>query len=101
MGPDPEAVLDPDLCVRGVRGLRVIDASVMPVICSCDTVGAAMMTGERGADLTPGAAKGSQCLLGQHHHRRLIRTPAGSPGHPARNERERSTSRPPQRRGTG
>jgi choline dehydrogenase len=51
MGSDPEAVLDPQLRVRGVRGLRVIDASVMPVICSGNTVAAAMMIGEKGADL--------------------------------------------------
>jgi choline dehydrogenase len=38
--------------VRGVRGLRVIDASVMPVICSGNTVAASMMIGEKGADLT-------------------------------------------------
>ena len=52
MGSDPEAVLDPALRVRGVRGLRVIDASVMPAICSGNTVAAAMMIGEKGADLT-------------------------------------------------
>ena len=52
MGSDPDAVLDPGLRVRGVRGLRVIDASVMPVICSGNTVAASMMIGEKGADLT-------------------------------------------------
>jgi len=52
MGSDPDAVLDPNLRVHGVRGLRVIDASVMPVICSGNTVAAAMMIGEKGADLT-------------------------------------------------
>jgi choline dehydrogenase len=52
MGSDPDAVLDPQLRVRGVRGLRVIDASVMPVICSGNTVAASMMIGEKGADLT-------------------------------------------------
>jgi choline dehydrogenase len=52
MGSDPDAVLDPDLRVRGVRGLRVLDASVMPVICSGNTVAASMMIGEKGADLT-------------------------------------------------
>ena len=51
MGSDPEAVLDPELRVRGVRGLRVIDASVMPVISSGNTVAASMMIGEKGADL--------------------------------------------------
>jgi len=52
MGSDADAVLDPELRVRGVRGLRVIDASVMPVICSGNTVAASMMIGEKGADLT-------------------------------------------------
>jgi choline dehydrogenase len=52
MGADPDAVLDPALRVRGVRSLRVIDASVMPVICSGNTVAASMMVGEKGADLT-------------------------------------------------
>jgi choline dehydrogenase len=52
MGSDPDAVLDPQLRVRGVRGLRVIDASVMPVISSGNTVAASMMIGEKGADLT-------------------------------------------------
>jgi choline dehydrogenase len=51
MGSNPDAVLDPQLRVRGVRGLRVIDASVMPVICSGNTVAASMMIGEKGADL--------------------------------------------------
>jgi choline dehydrogenase len=52
MGSDPESVLDPALRVRGVRDLRVIDASVMPMICSGNTVAAAMMIGEKGADVT-------------------------------------------------
>jgi choline dehydrogenase len=52
MGSDPDAVLDPELRVRGVRGLRVIDASVMPTIVSGNTVAASMMIGEKGADLT-------------------------------------------------
>jgi choline dehydrogenase-like flavoprotein len=52
MGADADAVLDPALRVRGVQGLRVIDASVMPVISSGNTVAPAMMIGEKGADLT-------------------------------------------------
>jgi len=51
MGNDGDAVLDPRLRVRGVSGLRVIDASVMPVICSGNTVAASMMIGEKGADM--------------------------------------------------
>ena len=51
MGSDKASVLDPRLRVRGVTGLRVVDASVMPVICSGNTVAASMMIGEKGSDL--------------------------------------------------
>ncbi|WP_255950811.1 GMC family oxidoreductase [Streptomyces odontomachi] len=51
MGEDPLAVVDERLRVRGVHGLRVIDASVMPVIVSGNTNAASMMIGEKGADM--------------------------------------------------
>ena len=51
MGSDATSVVDPHLRVRGVRGLRVIDASVMPTITSANTNAASVMIGERGADL--------------------------------------------------
>jgi choline dehydrogenase len=51
MGGDAAAVVDPQLNVRGVRGLKVIDASVMPEIVSTNTNAAAIMIGEKGADL--------------------------------------------------
>ena len=51
MGEDAEAVVDSNLKVRGVQGLRVIDASVMPVISSGNTNAPAIMIGEKGADL--------------------------------------------------
>jgi choline dehydrogenase len=54
MGTGPEAVVDPQLRVRGVEGLRVIDASIMPEIVSGNTNAAAIMIGERGADLVLG-----------------------------------------------
>jgi choline dehydrogenase len=48
---DPLAVVDPQLRVRGVNGLRVIDASVMPTVTSANTNAASLMIGERGARL--------------------------------------------------
>lgn len=51
MGTDDLSALDPQLRVRGVRGLRVIDASIMPQITSGNTNAPSMMIGERGADL--------------------------------------------------
>jgi choline dehydrogenase len=55
MGADDDAVVDPELRVRGVDGLRVIDASVMPTMTSANTNAAAVMIGEKGAALVLGA----------------------------------------------
>jgi choline dehydrogenase len=49
MGSDEDAVTDPDLRVRGVEGLRVIDASVMPRITSANTNAPTLMIAEKGA----------------------------------------------------
>ncbi len=54
MGSDERAVVDPELRVRGVGGLRVIDASVMPVITGGNTNAPTIMIGEKGADLIRG-----------------------------------------------
>ena len=51
MGTDDMAVVDPELRVHGVNGLRVIDASVMPTITSGNINAAVLMIGEKGADL--------------------------------------------------
>ena len=51
MGIDATAVVDPELRVRGVAGLRVADASVMPTVVSGNTNAATIMIGERCADL--------------------------------------------------
>ncbi|MCD4533842.1 GMC family oxidoreductase N-terminal domain-containing protein [Nocardioides sp. cx-169] len=59
MGVDELAVVGPDLRVRGVEGLRVCDASIMPSITGGNTNAPAIMIGERGADLVLGST-GSQ-----------------------------------------
>jgi choline dehydrogenase len=51
MGNDQRSVVDPRLRVRGVENLRVIDASVMPLITSANTNASSLMIGERGAAL--------------------------------------------------
>ncbi|XP_068994292.1 glucose dehydrogenase [FAD, quinone]-like [Neodiprion pinetum] len=53
MGPssDPMAVVDPQLRVYGVGGLRVADASIMPMVTFANTAGPTMMIGERAAGL--------------------------------------------------
>ncbi|WEK62463.1 MAG: FAD-dependent oxidoreductase [Candidatus Microbacterium colombiense] len=49
MGTDADAVVDPQLRVRGIEGLRVIDASVIPTVPTGNTNAPAAMIGERGA----------------------------------------------------
>lgn len=51
MGADPDSVVDPRLRVRGIEGLRVADASIMPAITSTNINAACVMIGEKAADL--------------------------------------------------
>jgi choline dehydrogenase len=49
MGHDCAAVVDPQLRVRGVEGVRIADASVMPIVTSGNTVAPCFMIGEKAA----------------------------------------------------
>jgi choline dehydrogenase len=51
MGTDDMAVVDPDLKVRGVEGLRIADASVMPAVPSGNCHAAIVMIAERLSDM--------------------------------------------------
>ncbi|EDS37179.1 choline dehydrogenase [Culex quinquefasciatus] len=53
MGPgsDPDAVVNPELQVHGVRNLRVVDASIMPFLPAAHTNGVVFMIGEKAADM--------------------------------------------------
>jgi choline dehydrogenase-like flavoprotein len=53
MGPyyDPDAVVDPELRVYGIKNLRVIDSSIMPRIPRANTNAPTIMIGEKGSDM--------------------------------------------------
>ncbi|HET9403646.1 MAG TPA: GMC family oxidoreductase N-terminal domain-containing protein [Burkholderiales bacterium] len=57
MGIDAQAVVDPELKVRGINGLRVVDSSIFPTIPSSNTNIPTIATGEKGADLLLAAAR--------------------------------------------
>ena len=57
MGPHAMAVVDDQLRVHGLEGLRVIDASVMPAVTSTNTNAPTIMIAEKGAAMIKGAAR--------------------------------------------
>ena len=57
-GPDDGAVVDPELRVHGIAGLRVADASVMPVIPNAPLHATVLAIAERAADLITGRQPG-------------------------------------------
>ena len=58
MGADAGAVVDHELKVHGIVGLRVADSSVFPFMVSSNTNAPSIMVGERCADLLTGATAG-------------------------------------------
>jgi choline dehydrogenase len=59
MGTDPMAVVDAQLRVHGIAGLRIADASIMPTLTSGNTNAPSIMIGEKAADMAQAAVTGA------------------------------------------
>jgi len=64
MGPGPMDVVDHELRVHGMQGLRVVDASIMPQVVSGNTNAPAIMIGEKAAELIKAAARSAASAAG-------------------------------------
>jgi choline dehydrogenase len=65
MGPegDPTSVVDDELRVRGLEALRVVDASVMPMMLSANINAATMMIADKASDMIRGKAAPQPIIL--------------------------------------
>ncbi|MEM7123087.1 MAG: choline dehydrogenase [Pseudomonadota bacterium] len=75
MGTDAMAVVDPDCRVRGLDGLRVADASIMPQITTCNTNGPTIMIGEKASDLIRGRDPLASPNIGPERHVGALQRP--------------------------